>query len=61
MNISISKSGKKEVVVAELRAEHDAQRQLAHALATYIDSHAIPDTDVTVSISGSVTLVPHPE
>ena len=61
MDISISKSGKKEDVVAELRTDQSEQRKVAGVLATYIDTHAVPGTDVTVSVSGTVVFTRHPD
>jgi hypothetical protein len=61
VNISISKSGKKEDVIKELRADDSDQRKVAGVIATYIDTHAIPECDVTVSMSGSVSFTAHPE
>lgn len=79
MDISISLSGRKESVVAELRGvtprdaagvskstpvtelSHGEARGVLAALASYVEAHAVPDTDVTVRLSGGVTLVPIPE
>jgi hypothetical protein len=61
MNISISKSGKKEDVIKELREDQSDQRKVAGVLATYIDTHAVPECQVTVSVSGSVSFTAHPE
>lgn len=61
MNISISKSGKKEDVVKELRADDSDQRKVSGVIATYIDTHAVPECEVTVSVTGTVSFTAHPE